>query len=165
MRDIMDARVAKGFMTMKNSVWLVALALALTFIPACTKRNRPESIPTGPVNLTIDLNLPSNLHLNNVGTYAYFEGGVKGVLVIHDFDDAWYAMERTCAWQPLNSCSKIWVDSIELNLRCGTYSGTTFAQCCESRFSFSGFPSKSPANARLAQYNIQRSGNLLYVYN
>jgi hypothetical protein len=152
-------------MITRNNFLFLLLVVSFGFIPACNKRKRPEPIPTGPVNLTIDLNLPANIHLNNVGTYSYFEGGVRGVIVIHDFDDAWYALERTCAWQPLNSCSIIWADSIELNLRCGTYSGTTFQPCCDSRFSFNGFPSKAPANGRLALYTIQRSGNLLYVYN
>ncbi len=165
MQDISDERQEKAFITMRNKTLLFLSICACFVFSACKKKVRPESIPTGPVNLTIDLNLPSNSHLIGVGTYGYYLGGVKGVMVVHDFDDQWYAFERTCAWQPLTECSKIWGDSLNLNIRCGTFSASTFTPCCESSFSFNGFPSKGPAFGNLAQYQIQKSANLLYVYN
>ena len=166
MREIMAKRMAKAFITMKSRHFLLIFILVgLGFSNSCNKKNRPETIITGPVNLNIDLNLPSYQHLSNVGTYAYFAGGVKGVIVIHDFDDQWYAFERTCAWQPLTTCAIIWGDSINLQLRCGTFSGKNFTSCCESLFTFSGFPSKGPAVGRLATYKISKTGNLVSVYN
>lgn len=166
MRVNLVASPAKAFTIMKNNFFLLVAASALgIFGNSCNKKARPEQIPTGPVNLSIDLNLPSNQKLLTIGNYAYFQGGVKGILVVHDFDDQWYAFERTCAWEPLNTCSVIWADSVNLNIKCGAYLGNTFTKCCESLFSFNGFPSKGPAIGRLAQYQIQRSANLLYVYN
>lgn len=165
MPDNSDAKQGKDSIIMKINTLVLCLAGFLLPGAACNKKNRPEQIPTGPVNLTIDLNLPSNQKLIPVGTYGYYEGGVKGVLVVHDFDDEWYAFERTCAWEPLNSCSKVWGDSINLNIRCGTYNGNTFTTCCQSLFSYNGYPTKGPAIGRLAQYRIQKSGNLLMVYN
>jgi hypothetical protein len=161
----MDGKQAKVFIIMKNSLLLLLAVLVLSHSGSCSKKARPEQIPTGPVNLSIDLNLPSNQKLLNIGNYGYYQGGVKGILVVHDFDDQWYAFERTCAWEPLNACSIIWGDSLNLNLKCGSYSGNTYTKCCESLFSFNGFPSKGPAIGRLAQYQIQKSGNLIYVYN
>lgn len=147
-------------MIMRNSLFF---AICIFF--SCNKNNVTESIPTAPVNLTIDLNLPSNQHLTVVGGFGYYTGGVKGVLVIHDYDDNWYAFERTCAYQPMNECSNIWVDSQSLQLKCGTYLGNTFNPCCDSRFLFNGFPTAGPAKGRLAQYKIQKNSNLLLIYN
>lgn len=141
------------------------MAALLLLLGHCKRNTVTEQIPTGAVSLTIDLNLPSNQGLNTVGNFALFSGGVRGVIVIHDFDDNWYAFERTCAYQPLNECSTIQIDSISLQMKCGTYSGNVFSQCCESRFQFNGFPVKGPAKGRLAQYKIQKNSNLLYVYN
>lgn len=150
-------------MTMKVSLLLVLVLLV--FSPACKRNNATENIPTGPVSLTIDLNLPSNTHLNSVGNFSYFTGGIKGVIVIHDFDDNWYAFERTCAFEPLNECSKIWMDTQSLQLKCGGYLSGKFQNCCDSKYIFNGFPVKGPARGRLAQYKLQINGNIVYVYN
>jgi hypothetical protein len=105
------------------------------------------------------------MHLANVGTHAYLEGGVKGVLLVHDYDDQWYAFERGCAFEPTSSCSMIWADSIEIQLMCGSFIGGDFVKCCDSRYSDAGFPLQGPAKGRLAQYIVQRSANQVLVYN
>ncbi|MBL7810605.1 MAG: hypothetical protein JNL57_00160 [Bacteroidetes bacterium] len=149
---------------MKTSLLYLAGAL-LVLLSNCKPSAQNEPIPTGPVNLTIDLNLSSNLALNTPGNFAFFEGGVKGVLVVHDYDDNWYAFERTCAWEPLSACNKIWVDTLNIRLHCGSYDSKGFTPCCSSEYQFNGFPSRGPARARLAEYRLNRNGNLLYVYN
>lgn len=170
----------KGFMNMRKNNptsspkrasktlgLLVMLLIGFGFHgSSCKDSSRvTENIPKGLINLTIDLNLPSYQHLQQVGTHAYVQGGVKGVLIIHDYDDSWYAFERACAFEPTKACSNIWVDSINIQLMCGTYSGTTFQSCCESKYMYSGFPLKGPAAGRLAQYYISRNNNILQVYN
>lgn len=157
----------KDFTLMNKSV-LRAFSFFLIFltISGCDKSRRvTENIPKGLVNLIIDLDLPSYMHLSNVGTHAYFDGGVRGVLVIHDFDDQWYAFERTCAYQPSNQCSNIWVDSVNIQLKCGNYKGFDFEPCCQSKYMYQGFPLSGPAAGRLAQYTISRNGNIVQVYN
>jgi hypothetical protein len=144
---------------------LYIVSLVLLALPACRSNQANEIIPTGPVNLTIDLNLPANSVLLGPGGFAYYEGGVRGVLVIHDYDDEWYAFERTCAWEPLNACSKIWIDTVAIQMKCGNYVRDTFQACCPSRYIFNGMPVKGPARGILARYKISRTGNLLYVYN
>ena len=145
---------------------LLSLLCSIMALIACDdSRQVTENIPRGLVNTVLDLNLASNMHLNNVGTFSYIEGGVRGVLVIHDYDDQWYAFKRTCAYQPTNACSHIWVDSINIQLKCGNYVSGKFEPCCESTYMFSGFPSKGPAAGRLAQYFISRNANILQVYN
>lgn len=151
---------------MKNNFTAIFIALASTLAvlyAGCSKKSG-ESIPTAPVNLTIDLNLPSYYHLNNPGTSVYLTGGVKGVILIHDFDNNWYAFERTCGYQPLNTCSQIWLDSTELKLKCGTYSGNTFTKCCDSKYYFNGLPAGGPTVTKLQAYRIQKTGNTITIY-
>lgn len=164
MLDILEEKQEKDFTIMKHKALAICVVFLL-FHNSCRKNGVTENIPTGPVSLTIDLNLPSNMHLTTVGNFSYFQGGVRGVIVVHDFDDVFYAFERTCAHEPLNECSKIWMDSTDLQMKCGSYTGNSFSACCESRFSYNGFPAKGPAKGRLAQYKIQKNSNLLYVYN
>ena len=149
--------------------WVIVLMMMMShlfLLESCDNNNQvTEQIPTGPVNLNIDLNLPAYMHLANHGTHAYLEGGVKGVLIIHDYDDSWYAFERGCAFQPLSSCSRIWADSVSIQLQCGTPTGTGFQPCCSSKYTYAGFPLQGEAKGRLARYQIQRNGNAIMVYN
>ena len=164
MRDFTVEKQKKDSTAMMPRLFVLISSAVLLF--SCDDSQQvTENIPRGLVNTALDLNLASNMHLNNVGTFSYIEGGVRGVLVIHDYDDQWYAFERTCAYQPTNTCSHIWVDSINIQLKCGNYVNGKFEPCCESTYMFSGFPSKGPAAGRLAQYYISRNGNLLQVYN
>jgi hypothetical protein len=149
---------------MKNNV-LFALCVSIFALLSSCNRTANEPIPTGPVNITIDLNLADYQALIVPGNFVYLEGGVKGVLVIHDYEDNWHAFERTCAWEPLSTCSKIWVDTAGIQLQCGNPSASGFVKCCESQYYFNGFPSKGPARGSLARYRVSRIGNLLQVYN
>ena len=151
--------------------WLLTLLITFTLgatllLGSCNPSNQnTEKIPTGPVNLTIDLNLPSYMNLVNPGTFMYFEGGVKGVMVIHDYDDNWYAFERGCAFQPLDACAKVWVDTMSIQIHCGTPTATGFQTCCNSKYSFNGFPLEGPTKGRLSRYQIQKTANIISVYN
>jgi hypothetical protein len=95
----------------------------------------------------------------------YFEGGVKGVMVLHDYDDNWYAFERGCAFQPLDACAKVWVDTMSIQIHCGTPTTTGFQTCCNSKYSFNGFPLEGPTKGRLSRYQIQKTANIISVYN
>jgi hypothetical protein len=148
------------------TLFLTAALMVLSMVLSCNNHSQvTEQIPVGPVNLNIDLNLPAYMQLANPGSHAYFEGGVKGVLVIHDYDDTWYAFERGCAFEPLNACAKIWADSVNIQLRCGTPTSTGFQSCCNSKYTYNGFPLEGEARGRLARYQIQRNGNAVMVYN
>lgn len=159
----MAARQVMVFIDMK--IKFFCLGFTLLLLAGCRNNNVTEAIPKGPVNITLDLNLLDNQHLLVPGSFTIAEGGVKGVLIVHDYDDTWYAFERTCAWQPLNACSQIWVDTQAIQLKCGLYNGNRFENCCESRYMFNGLPLKGPAGGSLSRYNVSRSANLLYVYN
>ncbi len=171
MLDCMERKQKKDFTPMnkfkeiKPFILAMLCIISLVQLQNCGKNPRNTLINTGPVNITIDLNLPKYNHLRYAGEFAYFDGGIKGVLVIHDFDDAWYAFERTCAYEPENVCNQILIDSNELAMRCGSTKNNKFEPCCNSLYNFAGFPTRGPANAPLARYNISRFGNTVSIYN
>lgn len=142
---------------------------ALLFFGSCEKKgpDPSEQIPNVPVNLIINLDLPSYYHLNLAGSFLYMDGGHKGVLIFHGYDDQFYAFDRSCSYQPYNACSMLWVDSSNHQAAfCGTYTAGVFEKCCDSRFELpTGFPNQAPAQYPMKQYAVHRSGNMLSVTN
>jgi nitrite reductase/ring-hydroxylating ferredoxin subunit len=122
-------------------------------------------VPEIPVNITLNMSLPEYFLLQNTGEYRYVEGGNRGVFVVHNYDDLYYAIERTCTYQSDNACAKIFVDSTTLQLKCGTEVDTGFVECCNSRFLFDSRVVNGPARCNLKTYRINLSGTTLYINN
>ena len=127
--------------------------------------NSNNFIPSGPVSLVINTDLPEYYKLKTPGTYVYQPGGNRGVIVIHNFDDNYVAIERTCSLEPDKACSKIYLDSMALTLRCGTFNLNKWEPCCESRFMYSGQVSQGPAQYPLRNYNTTVNGAVITVRN
>lgn len=160
----MAEKRVKGSILM-SKVWFVILALV--FISSCddnTPANQQVFIPDVPVNLTINTDLPLHFHLQTPGNYSLLEGGHRGIILVHNFDNRFYALERTCTNNPDLSCSFIQIDSTNILLRCGTYSNQ-FDTCCTSQFSFDGNVLQGPAIFPLRQYAVSRAGNVLTIRN
>ncbi|MCC6720808.1 MAG: hypothetical protein IT243_01290 [Bacteroidia bacterium] len=122
-------------------------------------------IPEGLVNFTINTDLPQYYYLKTPGTYIYHEGGNRGVILVHNFDDNFITLERSCSFEPDKTCSKISVDSTTLTLRCGIMKNNKWETCCESRFMMGGEVSHGPAVYNLRQYNTHQNGSIIYVTN
>ena len=130
----------------------------------CNKdpNNGYYNIPDVYVNYTINLSLAKYSDLNIPGGHFYLnDEGYKGIIVYHAIDDTYLAFERACTYRPLDDCSKITVDESGIYMRCGEYDGSTFVDCCGSKFDMSGFVLNSPALYPLKQYKVSvQSGNL-----
>jgi len=122
-------------------------------------------IPEVVVNETINTSLPQYFHLQNMGEFIYLEGGNRGIFLVHNYDDAYYAIERTCTYNSDLACSKIFVDSTSLQLKCGEEKDTGFVECCESRFMFDSRLLQGPARCNLKTYRINASGTTLFINN
>lgn len=142
------------------------LLLSLSFWACKDDINNPNYyIPQGPVNFTINTDLPEYYYLKSMGTYIYHEGGHRGVILIHNFDDNFIALERTCSYEPDNTCSKISVDSTTITLRCGNLVNNKWESCCQSRFMLGGEVSQGPAVYNLRQYHVIQNGSFISVEN
>ncbi|MFM9946101.1 MAG: hypothetical protein ACKVQB_12805 [Bacteroidia bacterium] len=127
--------------------------------------NTNNFVPSGPVSLVINTDLPEYNHLKFAGNYIYQPGGNRGVIIIHDFDDNYFAVERTCSFEPDKLCSKIYVDSMGQTLRCGNFNVKKWEPCCDSRFMYNSWVSQGPAQYPLRTYNLTINGSVITVRN
>ena len=146
-------------------VLVAALPLFLAS-SSCKENNNYHGIPDVYVNFTINLSLPLYSDLNNIGGFYLFrEEGYKGVLIYHNLDDTYLALEACCTYHPLSDCATIVVDQSGIFLRCGHYEGSDFIECCASHYDMQGFVIQNPAIYTLKRYNVFKDGETLYVSN
>lgn len=165
----MVVKPEKDFIRMKNKfTWFITAFALLAFSESCSNKAKTidtftDFFPPVYVNYTINLSLPSALPLSINGGYIYINGiGNKGVLVYRYFDD-YYAYDRTCPNKPDSSCSVVTMDSSNVYIRCGSYSGS-FKKCCDSEFfPQNGGVRKGPAARPLKSYYTRVDGQTLYI--
>lgn len=164
----MVEKQAKDSMNIRNIIGvLVVLGAMVVYMGSCTGDEDAvyADIPDAPVNLTINLDLPLYHHMYTMGAFSYHDGGHKGVLLVHNFDDEYYAFERTCTHQPDLACSRVEVDTQLLDIRCGTFRDGSFEECCGSKFFFNGQVEQSPARLPLKQFTVSKNGSVLSIRN
>jgi Rieske Fe-S protein len=127
--------------------------------------NSSNFVPSGPVSLVINTDLPEYYYLKTPGTHLYQPGGNRGVILIHNFDDTYVALERTCSYEPDKACSRIYLDSTASTLRCGSFNLGKWESCCDSRFIYSGQVSQGPAQYPLRTYTIFINGSTISIRN
>ena len=151
---------------MKSTALLFGF-LGLLMMDSCKDEanNANSYVPSGVVNLVINTDLPEYFRLKTRGNYIYAPGGNRGVIVIHDFDDTYVAIERTCSFEPDKECSKLYVDSSSINIRCGSFNQSQWIPCGDSRFMYSGQVTLGPAQYPLRQYLVSENGNTLTIRN
>jgi len=147
---------------MKKSYLIVLFLGALFMLWSCNKNN-PDEIPYVNVNTVVDLSVPSSFDLQVPGGWIYIAGGNKGIIVFHNFDGNFLAIERTCPYKPFDACNIITVDSSNIFFRCGQYDTNGWQPCCNSKFTVDGFVSNGPATRPLRLYNVVRNGNRVYI--
>jgi len=152
-----------------KKIWLVILLASFgIYNTGCKSDSLYEGecyVPDVPVSVTINMSLPEYFLLQNTGEYRYVEGGNRGIFVVHNYDDVYYAIERTCTYKSDNECAKIFVDSTTLQLKCGTEVDTGFVECCSSRFLFDSRLVNGPARCNLKTYRLSLSGTTLFINN
>lgn len=112
------------------------------------KKNYP--IPNLPVNIVINLNLPSYQNLNNPGGWAYVNGGSKGIVVYRNFDE-FVALDRHTTVYPDSICAVAVVDSVNNFILTDP--------CSEAQYSITnGTVLKEPAQWPLRQYFTSYDG-------
>jgi len=133
---------------------------------SCNGNKTYYGIPDVYVNMMINMNLPLYNNLNVSGGFHYFpDEGFRGVLVYHNLDDNFIALECCCTYHALEECAEIKVDQSGIFLRCGHYEGVDFVECCGSRYDMTGINIQGPALYPLKRYNVYRDGQTIYVNN
>lgn len=131
------------------------LLVGLVALLSCKRSN--SFIPQVPVNVTINTLDPSFQNLNGIGSWAYVNGGSKGIIVFHAEFNEFKAFDRHCTYTPESSCSKVDIDDTQLY---------AVDSCCNSKFQLiDGLPVEGPARIGLQQYNTSYDGNIIQIWN
>lgn len=127
---------------------LIGSILTTLFLSSCKEKNYP--IPNVPVNVKINLDLPSYTPLNAPGGYVYVNGGSRGIIVYRNFDE-FVALDRHSTFESEKECAIVSVNpdnTFELLDSCST-----------SKFSIiSGVVINGPAQFGLKRYNSYWDG-------
>lgn len=72
----------------------ILLLAGFTVSSSCRKNNNLNPVPSIPLDINININLPSYSALTGVGGWAYVEGGSKGIVVYRRSIDEFVAFDR-----------------------------------------------------------------------
>lgn len=117
----------------------ILLLAGLSVSSSCKKKNNLNPVPSIPLDINININLPSYNNLVNVGGWAYVEGGSRGIVVYRRSIEEFVAFDRH---SPANdgTCEQSLVvnenNSLQLDDLC---SGATFSLYDGSPMSGSDF--------------------------
>lgn len=169
MRDFTAEKQEKDFIPMSKATWGVFWFVLITpfWMSSCGDSINPNDtpVPSVPVSITLNTDLPAYFYLKSPGTWIYFEGGNRGVVLVHDFDDQFYAFDRTCSYQPDLSCSRVEIDSARYFFKCGNVVADSFELCCSSRFQLNGLVNNGPARFPLRAFRVTFTGNTIHISN
>lgn len=73
------------------------------FSSKCSKQNQ-NPVPFVPVDVTIDIQLPSYSNLQGVGGWTYLNGGSKGIIIYRRGIDDFVAFDRHSPADPDGTC-------------------------------------------------------------
>lgn len=131
----------------------------LFLVSASCKKNKNHPIASIPLDITIDLTLPSYIELTGVGGWAYVNGGIKGIIVYRQSYDVFVAFERQSPEDPENTCSSGLVPNADNFLQLDD-------PCSNAKFSLYDGSPISGSDWGLRQYQVVWNGsNLLRIYN
>lgn len=82
--------------------FVVILVASLVWVSCRKNTNNP--VPNVPVDVTIDLGLPSYYALQGVSGYAFVNGGSRGIIVYRKALDQFVAFDRHSPADPNGSC-------------------------------------------------------------
>jgi len=152
---------------MKKLFFIVSL-LTFLFNSSCKPDDPYDGdcfIPSPSVNITINMDLPSYFNLQNIGEYLEVNQGNRGIYIIHNYDDVFYAIERTCPHQSEKECAQVIYDETNLQLVCGQQKDNVFEPCCGSIYGLNSLYLSGSARCNLKTYRLSRQGNTLYISN
>jgi hypothetical protein len=138
---------------------IAILAVFFLLGASCKKKIKNHPIPSVPVDITIDMTLPSYSDLNNVSGWCYVTGGIKGIIVYRLSSDLFVAWERLSPEDPENTCSTALTPTEDNFLQLKD-------SCSGALFSLIDGSPISGSEWGLRQYQTNWNGsNLLHIYN
>ena len=134
------------------------IIVSLLIVQSCGKNNQ-NPVPNVPVDVTIDLGLPSYFSLQGVSGYAYVNAGSRGIIVYRKSINEFIAFDRHSPADPEGTCP--------LPLYPNPNNFLELTDSCNAA-SFSLYDGSPISNSEfgLRQYATQYNGaNSLRIYN
>lgn len=142
-------------MEKRLSTWLLLLSLVIIF--SCNKNQ--NRVPYVPIDLYLNISLPSYTNLNVIGGWVYVSGGSKGLIAYRQTATTFMIYDRHCTYDVTAQCASADVDSTNLAISC---------DCDGSQYQlFDGAVINGPATFSLQQYQstYDEIANTLHIYN
>lgn len=136
--------------------WILGL-LTNILLTSCEK-NGSNPVPSVPVSISLNLDLPAYNTLKSPGGWVYVNGGSKGIVVYRNFDE-FVAMDRHSTYDVECDSAIVSVDEnnfLQLN-----------DACSDSKYNMlDGTVIEGPAKWGLRRYNTTWDGTYsVYIYN
>lgn len=135
--------------------------LSLLLIGTFSTCENQNPVPEVYVNFIIELNSPTFLPLNSVGSSIYIPNeGNKGIIITRSDTDKFLAYDATCTYDPQHEWGRVQIESSAI-----------FAKdtVCGSQFSLlsDGMATNGPAGLPLTQYaaDFNQNLNTLHIHN
>lgn len=98
---------------------IVILFLFIISVASCKKQTANSSNPVAsvPVNLIVYPDNPLNFRLQSIGGWAYFDGGINGIVIYRKSQEEFIALERTSSYLPNNINARVKVMSDNFTLQ------------------------------------------------
>ena len=142
---------------MRKRLSICLLLLSVVVIFSCNKNQ--NRVPYVPIDLYINITLPSYTNLNVIGGWVYVSGGSKGLIVYRQTAEKFMIYDRHCTYDVTAPCAPASVDSTNLAISC---------DCDGSQYQlYDGAVINGPATFSLQQYQSIYDGlaNTLHIYN
>lgn len=129
-------------------------SLLYFLVLSCGKNSSSTVIPYVNVNITIYSGTAEWGNLSNVGGWTYVNGGSKGIVVYHQGQNEYTALDRHCTYNVDDGCI-VEVEGILLK-----------DPCSKSTFSLlDGTVVTGPATVHLKAYQVSYTGNSIHISN
>ena len=138
---------------------LLVISFGLLLLSSKCNNQNQHPVPFVPVDITIDMQLPSYSNLQGVGGWTYLNGGSRGIIVYRKAIDEFVAFDRHAPSDPDGSCPIALYPDNQNFLQ-------LIDSCNNAVFSLYDGSPVSNSIFGLRQYATQFNGNnLLRVYN
>lgn len=138
---------------MKKYILLLLIFPILFGCSGDSPKNNNPYLPSYPVNVEINMNLPQYSNLKFVSNAVFIpDNGVRGIIVFNS-GSGYNAFDAACPNQALSACSTMTIKGIN-----------SLCACDGAEYSlFSG--QSAGKQYPLKQYRVEVNGNVLRVYN
>ena len=149
---------------MKKHFLLLTLFPILFGCSSDSSNNNNPYLPSYPVNVDINMNLPLYSFLKNFPNAVYIpDNGVRGIIVFNS-GSGYIAFDAACPNQTLSACSTLGFKKLDPNDPLKIDYTKAVCPCDGAEYSlFSG--QSAGKQYPLKQYRVEVNGNLLRVYN